>query len=260
MIARNRARRALVVLGLASLAALSATQAAQAAEQRYAVLSLIGDTINLVWWQPPTGSNLDHNERQSVPTPDGSLDNVALLAVDDALRRANPRTNATLLASRDPKLFALQSQMLDSGASAGELLAAVRGLLQQSQATRLILVSKHRSDARLPMRFDYAGTGKLTGLGFYIDQQMMVRDVNGGSGDRGFIAPYAYLELALIDARTMNTIRRSVAHEATTVPTAASSGAANPWEALTNKEKFRELERLIQAAVARAMPELLASE
>jgi hypothetical protein len=29
---------------------------------------------------------------------------------------------------------------------------------------------------------------------------------------------------------------------------------------LTNKEKFRELERLIQAAVARAVPELLASE
>jgi hypothetical protein len=259
MIATNRARRALVVLGLASLLA-AGVPAAQATEQRYAVLSLIGDSINLVWWQPPTGSNLDHNERQSVPTPDGSLDNVALLAVDDALRRANPKANPTLLASRDPKLFALQLKTLDSGASAGELLAAVRVLLQQSQATRLILVSKHRGEARLPMRYDYAGSGKLTGLGFYIDQQMMVRDVNGGAGDRGFIAPYAYLELALIDAQTMNTIRRSVVREATTVPTAASSGAANPWEALTNKEKFRELERLIQAAVARAVPELLASE
>lgn len=257
MIATSRARRALVVLGLVGLAT---APAAQAADQRYAVLSLIGDTINLVWWQPPTGSHIDHNERQSVPTPDGSLDNVALLAVDDTLRSANPSVKATLLASRNAKLFALQSQMLDRGADAGELLAAVQGLLQQSQATRLILVLKNRSDAHLPLRFDYAGSGKLTGLGFYVDRHMMLRDSESGVLDRGFIAPYAYVELALIDVQTMTTIRRSVAHEATTVATASSPNAVNPWGALTNTQKSRELERLLKAAIARAVPELLAAE
>ena len=126
----QRVRCALVV---AALAGFAAVPAARAADQRYAVLSLIGDTINLVWWQPTTGSNIDRNEHQDVPTADGALDNVALLAIDDALRRANPKTNATLLASRDPKLFALQAKLLDSGGDTGELLAAVQGLLRQSQ-------------------------------------------------------------------------------------------------------------------------------
>ena len=250
-------RRALVV---AALAGLAAVPAARAADQRYAVLSLIGDTINLVWWQPSTGSNIDRNERQDVPTADGALDNVALLAVDDALRRANPKTEATLLASRDPTLFALQAKLLDRGSDTGELLAAVQGLLRQSQATRLILVSKHRGDARLPMRFEYAGTGKLTGLGFYIDRRMMVKDADSGAADRGFIAPYAYLELALIDAQTMKPIRRSVVPQATTVATGSAKGAVNPWQAMTTQEKSDALAQLIRQAVDRAMPELLAAE
>ena len=81
-----------------------------------------------------------------MPTPDSSFDNVALLAIDDALRSANPNVKATLLASCDAKLFALQSQMLDRSADTGGQLAAVQGLLPQSQATRLILVLKNRSE------------------------------------------------------------------------------------------------------------------
>ena len=250
-------RRTIVVAALAGFAAIPA---ARAADHRYAVLSLVGDTINLVWWQPTTGSNIDHNERQDVPTADGALDDVALLAVDDAQRRAKPQTHATLLASRDPKLFALQAKLLDGGGDTGELLAAVQGLLRESQATRLILVTKHRGDARLPMRFEYAGSGKLTGLGFYIDKRMTVRDNDTGAADRGFIAPYAYLELALIDAQTMKPIRRSVVPQATTVATGSTKGALSPWQAMTTQEKSDALARLIRQAVDRAMPELLAAE
>jgi len=256
MMTMNRARRALMVLGLAGLAAIPAT----AADQRYAVLSLIGDKVSLVWWRQATGSNIDRNERQAVAIKDGALDKMALLAVDDALRRAHPKATPTLLAVRDPKLYALQEQMLERGTDAGELLGAVTGLLGQSQATRLILVSKYRADARLPIRGKFVGVGKLTGLGFYVDEEMSLTDLNTGVTNDGFVAPFAYLAVTLVDVQTMMPIKRVLVPESFVFPTAASKSALRPWEALSAQSKVEALERLINQAVEHAMPGLLAAE
>jgi hypothetical protein len=257
MITMDRARRAVLALGLAGFAA---APAAQAADQRYAVLSLIGDKVSLVWWRQATGSNIDRNERGAIVFKDGALDKIALLAVDDALRHANPNTTPTLLAARDPKLYALQAQMLDQGANSSDLFNVVKGLLAQTQATRLILVSKHRGEARLPILDKFVGVGKLTGLGFYVDEEMTLTVTGTGVTNEGFVAPFAYLTVTLIDAQTMAPIKSVVARESFVVAKGESKTALRPWEAMSPQEKAAALERLINQAVEHSMPEVLAAE
>jgi len=260
MFAVSRARRALLGLGALSALGPAVAPLARAAEQRYAVLSLVGDQIASVSWRQPTGSNLDQNARDVVRVKDGALDKMVLLAVDDALRRARPGTVATLLAARDPQLYRLQDQMLEQGGESSELLTAVKALLAQSQATRLILVTKHRSEARFALKESYVGAGKIAGLGLYVDEETRVRLIETGNTNDGFIAPYAYFAISLIDVATMRLIRRVSATESELVPTSSSKQATRPWDALTAAEKVETLDRLIRRGVDRAMPELLTAE
>jgi len=257
MLTRKACRRALLV-GLTWGAVTMTVWGAEAPPPSYAVLSLIGDRMTVVWFHQATASNLDRNERQDVPTNDATLDNTALLAADDALKRLQPGAQSTLLASRDPALYQLQDRALDGGGDTAEMLANVKSLLQQSKATRLILVTKHRAEARLQSKTAYLGTGRLTGLGFYVDQERVTANGETGVEAVGFIAPYAYLTVSLIDVSTMTTLRRSVVTESTVVTSAGNKNAMRPWDALTPKQKLEALEEAIRKAIDRAVPEVLA--
>ena len=261
MLDTARLRRALLLMfGCAALTGAPRALAADDATPRYAVLSAIGDQLTLVFFQRGVGSNIDQNVRKEVPIKDTALDNFALLAVDDAIRQRHPKAATALMSSRDAALLKPREQLLDSPAEAAQLLEPVKDVLQKTQATRLILVSKARADARFAMREGYVGTGKVNGLGFYIDQEMRVQLVESGKRDIGFIAPYAYLSVSLIDVPTLSVIRRKLVTESTVVATAEASGALRPWDAMTSQQKIDAIERLIRTAIERALPELLNAE
>jgi hypothetical protein len=251
-------RRA-VLLGTAGLAVAPLfSRAADGGDPRYAVMSIIGDKVTLIGYRPQTGSNLDQNDRRVIPVSAPVLDNTTLLAVDDAVKRLQPRAVTTLLASRDPRLFALQDQPLDKPGDAAAAVAAIKELLQQSKATRLILVAPYRSEARFQLRDNLIGSGKLAGLGFYVDRMTRIQLVESGEAGTGYLAPYAYLSVSLIDAGTMTTIRRSIVTESQLLPTSAAKDATVPWDTLTNEQKVEMLQALIGQGIDRAVSELLA--
>ena len=235
-----------------------AAATAETPAQSYAVLSLIGDKMTVVWFHQSTASNLDRNERQEVPTQDTTFDNTALLAVNDAVKRVAPHASTVLLASRDPALYKLQSQIPDEATEATPSMSALAALAQRSKATRLILITKHKSEARLQFKDSRLGTGWLSGLGFFVDQERVTADSVSGIEDVGFIAPYAYLAVSLIDTSTMKTLRRSIIRESTVVASARSRNVVRPWDALTPKQKLDALEAAIRKGVDQAVPELLA--
>lgn len=250
-------RRALL-LGFAGLAAAPLlAQTADGPAPRYAVLSILGDQITLVGYRPPTGSNLDRNDHKVLPVHAPVLDNSTLLAVDDAIKRLQPKAATLLLASRDPKLFELQEQSLDTPGDAAESVAAIKVLLQQSKATRLILVSPYRSEARFQLVGELSGSGKISGLGFYVDRVSRVTRTESGEVGTGYLAPFAYFAMRLIDANAMTTISRKLVTESEVVPTSAAKNATVPWDTLTNDQKVEMLQTLIRRGVDRVMPELL---
>ena len=259
MLENARRRRALKMLGCTPLIGSLGALAADDAKPRYAVLSAIGDQLTLVFFQRGVGSNIDQNVRKEVPIKDATLDNFALLAVDDAIRRRHPKASPALMSSRDAALLTPKEPSPDSPAETAQLLAPVKEMLQKTQAARLILVSKARADAHFAVSEGFVGSGKVAGLGFYIDQEMRVQLVESGERDVGFIAPYAYLSVSLIDVPSLTVIRRKLVTESTLVATAEAKGAVRPWDAMTPQQKIDAIERLIRQGIDRALPDLLSA-
>jgi hypothetical protein len=251
--------RRVLLLGATGLAAAPLrAQTAHETSPRYAVLSLIGDQLTLVGFKWSVGSNLNQNERRVIPIASPVLDNTTLLAVDDAIRRIHPETEPALLATRDPALFALRDQALDQPGQAAETVAAIRALLQRTGATRLILVAPYRSNARFPLVSTSVGSGQVGGLGVYVDPVTVIQLVESGAQTAGFIAPYAFFSVSLVDAQTMTAVRRKLVTESEVIAAAEAKNAVVPWDILSNERKVEELQKLIRRGIARAIPELLA--
>jgi hypothetical protein len=251
-------RRA-VLAGITGLAATPLlAQTTDASKPRYAVMSIIGDKITLIGYRQPTGSNLDQNDKRILTVSGPALDNSTLLSVDDAVKRQTPQAETTLLAARDPKVYQLQDQSFDNPPSeAAAAVAAIKALLQQTKADRLILVAPFRSEARFALRETFIGTGKIAGLGVYVDRISAITVTATGEDGEGFIAPYAYFTLSLIDGKSLSTIRRKVVLESELVPTAAVRTATVPWDVLSNQKKIEMLEMLVRRGIDKALPELL---
>ena len=58
--------------------------------RRYAVVSLVGNQLDVVYAQMTTGTHLDPNVHRIVPDPNGAMDKLALAAVSLAQPRAAP--------------------------------------------------------------------------------------------------------------------------------------------------------------------------
>jgi hypothetical protein len=228
--------------------------AAAAQPRQYAVLSLVGDQLLIVQREMVTGSNINRNERYAVPLPDATLDRTVVLAVDDALRRADPAARPVLLTARDPSLYAIAAKSLDSGGTA-RVFEAVRPVVANARATHLILVTKHRHRAMLRLKGGHVGSGFLEGMGFYLDHGSGDSGINASDTERGFISPFTYFTVSVIDLA-----RGAIVAEDYAVGSAAysplSGQIGNAWSALTPEEKDRQLNALIREETARVIPKL----
>ena len=239
------------------LLAVAAVCAQAAGAKRYAVLSLVGDRMLIVQREMSTGSRLDRNERQFVGIPDQALDNSMLLAIDGAIRRRDPGATPILLAPRDPALYAAAQRELDGRGNTARIYEAAKPVLTGTNATHLVLVTKQRHQARLRLRDGMVGTGYLEGLGFYVDQGTLSRSIDTNEAERGFIAPFTYVTISLIEVAS----GRVLAEERVTASapyTTANNTIGNAWAALTAQQKAESLAQVMRTEAERVVPQLLA--
>lgn len=244
--------RALLVLALL----FAASVGAHAAEARYAVLSLLSDQLTIVTHDLGTGTVLDANRRTVLPVPDHGLDKRAVLALDDALRRAGV-AEPVLLFTQDPAIFARQAELLDANAGPAALLQALKPVLAGAHATHLVLATKYRHEASLRLADGSVGSGQLEGLGFYVDRAFRTKNVDTGEKSVGFLAPFAFFRLTLIDLATGQVIR-DIRLPASSVVSSSRGESGDAWEALSARDKVRMLETLIRQETAREVPNLIA--
>jgi hypothetical protein len=253
MTTRPTRRHFVQVVGATALA-LSAPALRAQPERRYAVVSLIGDQLDVVYAQMTTGTHLDPNVHRVVPDPAGTMDQVTLAAVGRALDQGGP-SSAALLSMAPSPLHERGDSLSDGSTIAlpGSLIDAV----EQSKATHLVLVTKQRAEASVALRHSHVGSGKLRGLGYYIDTTRRLRVIESGATGRGLIAPYAYFRLTLADAGSGAVLseRRCLASRAYAV--AASKTAVDPWEVLDGRQKVDRLRLLLEKEVAREVPLLV---
>ena len=139
---------------------------------------------------------------------------------------------------------------------------AIRDALRQQGATKFVLVRKHRDYANFQFINGYSdGAGKLEGLGFYLDGTWETRSVDQTTGavraGRGFIAPFAYLEVVLIDFPSGRVMGKKSSTGSFQVGAGrALQDIAEPWSALTSVEKVGLINQLIEREVSSAVQEI----
>ena len=233
------------------LSALLAVPAAAQQPRNYAIVSLAADGLFVVRYDLGTGSNLDRNPRRCMPLEDPELERAILFAVEDAVKKGDPAARTVLLAATDPALFKLPAE---DGERLAPHLAAIRPMAQKAGATHLILATKHRDEARLRLADGYIGSGRIEGVGFYVDSEIWVHNRETREHSEGFIAPFVYARLALVDLASGAVLREAVIREAVVV---SNQRAGNPWEMHNGKQKSDMLKSMIRTGVARAVPDLL---
>lgn len=238
-----------------ALAGLMLTLAATsvAAQRKYAVLSSVGDRVTVVTRNMSTGSNVDTNRREPMDLAGPGLDNAVLLSAEDGIKAADPAAQTVLVAPRTP--LAMQSAAAARDGNLEKWASEARGQLAGLGATHAIVIAKHRGDARLNVGSSSTGTGKLEGLGFYVDASYNAADDQGSQAALGFLASYAYVVIRVLDVQTGKVVGEEIVMASNSAVPGADSLRA--WDALTPERKVAALRTLATKEVEGAMPSLL---
>lgn len=236
--------------------ALAGSLSAQTGQRRYVVASFVGDRIEFVSGAMQTGTRLDPNARDIVDDTNASMDKVVLAAVTEGIEAADRGAPVTITVMPPSRLHQNPETMLRPDGVA--LPGAVVDLIEQRKATHVVLVTKYDADATFQLHDTTAGRGKVRGLGFYVDVDTKVHTVETREGSRGFIAPFVYVRLSLVDAAKGEVIRERTVRGGEVVPTHASRDAATPWQALSPADKMSRLSAVIRRHVGPATEALVA--
>ena len=244
------------LLALAAVLPALASPAHAQAAPTYAVLSLIGDQLDAVTYQPQIGTLLDSNTHLAMPMGAGNvLDTAALRATNSALRATVAVTDVALLATSAPAIYADESRFFVGDQV--RLPADIETAVAQAKASRLVLITKHRGEAHLKTKHGFVGNGKIEGLGFYLDTVHRIHDEDITDRTVGFIAPFVYIDVTLVDTASHTVLRQTAITASETVMGAGNANGANTWGALSPEQKMAALNRLLSTSLAEVVPQLV---
>lgn len=240
---------------LAAVAYIASVNAAYAVT--YVVLPLIGDQLTIVGARTVMGSNMDRNEHQVEHLDDSVLDTAASKFVDAAIARAQPSAAVVTLRANDSKIYALRDKLTEADPAAiEELVNLLQGKMENLPSARLVLIAPYWAEQELKTARNYVGTGKVAGLGFYIDRVTRTRRVDTLESAIGFLGAFANFRIAVIDVSSKKVLAQQVIATGR-VYSAARSSDTHPWNALSAEAKLRALASLMQVEIARMVPAVL---
>ena len=230
--------------------------------RRYAALSLIGETMTVVSYVGSTGSQLSRNRNEPVSIGSRFFDITTLNAVQLSLKDLDVRMPVATYFGSSPSLFTEQHKLFDGRrvVLSQDLIAAMK----KEGATHLVVVTRHRAAAEIRMQDGHVGSGMLEGLGYYIDRNFRTMSYDTGGSGTGYIAPYVYLRVSLVDLASSAIEREryitwSRAISGATVPSQNPGNTDEPRGLLAGKH-LSVLGDALADEVRRAMPYLMGEE
>ncbi|HEX8009544.1 MAG TPA: hypothetical protein VF814_01175 [Casimicrobiaceae bacterium] len=246
-----RALQLLMIVGVA--------WAAEASADTYVILSLIGDHVTIVGQGSQVGSHLDQNQSEVVPLVESQLDDFAVSVADATIAKARPDAGVVTLRASDPTLYKLRDSWLDAELTdIQDLISLVRKRLPPLPDGHLLLITPYRDQPELRTGRDERGSGKVSGLGFYLDAVTRMRRSDTMESGRGFLGVFANFQLVLINLQS-SVIE---AHERVVLGTTYSSARAEDrtvWNALDQTQKTRALASLMKRGIESKLPGMLGS-
>ena len=216
--------------------------------RRYAVLSLIGDKLQLAYAVGVVGAPVDSIERRWVPLDDTAIDKAALLAVSDQVKSLE-HTEPVLLQAWERNLF-------DTSAGTGAVVEWVRQLTRDKNVTHAILITKLAYDGIPALQKPFVGNATLEGVGFFVGRTPPPTGADPNSAGPGFLSPFAYFRVSLIDLRTGQVVKQERGLASDTID-ASGTMTGNPWETLDSRQKIDKLQGMVRTELASVMPKVL---
>lgn len=247
----NASRRKLLV----GAVALSAVGQVGGQTQRWAALSLVGNKIEIVGANAEVGSRISQNRRRSVDDAAATLDRYVLQAVERTMRDQDRGASLAMLALPGSVLYDQPERAFDGRQVA--LPGPVVDALIAGRVSHLILLTKVRDAARVPLYDSSTGVGTVQGIGFYVDNDIRLKVRDTGSSADGLLAPFVYVKLSLVDVQSGEVVREEVVREMQAYATAHNPKAAIPWDVLSAEEKIDALRKLIDRSIGEATAKLL---
>jgi hypothetical protein len=234
---------------LAVLAILLSCAALDAHAQRYAVISLIGDRMQLAFARGVDGQPVDRIERRYIPLDDSSIDRAALLAANEQVKKLRPGADPVLLQAFERSYF-------DVSAGTGAIVEWIRELVKNqkgAKVTHAIILTKLQYEGVPAVQKAFVGGGTLEGVGFFVGREAAPPGMNPELPGPGFLAPFAYFRVSLVDLATGQVVREEKGL-ASTMLSATATDTGNPWDTLSGQQKLEKLMELVRTELAIAMP------
>jgi hypothetical protein len=224
----------------------------------YALLSLAGDQISMVTFGAETGSRIDQNHKNITEVKTPVFDEATVQAANAVIKKIQPSVTTVMLITPDQGLYQAQNKMFDAPESNVENRTFLKSLLKDRPVTHLILITKYHSDARIQVGREAVGNGKIEGLGFYMDNVLEVLNQTTLNSGKGILAPFAYIKVRLLDAKTLELVREVTATESISIGNykPEETGFA-AWNILSSSEKVTHLQKLLGLAMEHTIPKLL---
>ncbi len=245
---------------LASLACVAALQVqAQtppgAAARSFAVVSEVGQQLQVVGFKEQLGTRLDSNVRSRFDVAGGAFDKAALLAAKQAIERAEPGAPVFLVSPLDVELFPgagnpVVGQTLQVPADLAEAM-------KQQGSSRMLLINRRSADAGFQALDNKLGKGRVDGLGFYVERTTVIRDVEKGESAQGFLATFAYLNISLVDLKDGRVLATQAVTDSRLDIASVSAESGHPWDSVSNDSKMANLLLLLRVAVEQTVPVVL---
>ena len=228
------------------------------AAPRFAVFSEMARHITVVQVRSAIGSRIDSNQAERVPIPDGTLDRMALTLVRQAVHRARPTIPVVLIAPLETDLYpGFESPFVGTRVPLADDLAQA---LREKGTTHLLLVTAQRGEAAFQFAHTTIGSGTIGGLGFYVDHETPVKDLKSLQTRAGYLAPYAYFRLSMIEVASGKLLASKAVRKHHIISVAgAETPTVGAWTAMTAQQKVSALRLLMEEGVDEAVKELLAA-
>lgn len=254
-------------------ASLAASKSDPAKKEVFALIAAVGDQFSYVRQKQAVGSNIiDNNFRKTLKVPDNGLNMAVLRGLDQAIAASNPNSERLFLSLGMVELEGVLPQDREAAALA-KLVATIEKMPERQKWDKIVIATPKF------LLSEREGMGpKLQGLGIYVqplksdslggenvgDAQFLGNEIDSGSesetntpgGKRAnakqYIAPFSYIQVYVLDAKTLKVIEKNARHDYTKL--------SDPKSTALNVEKSMDIDflatkmtRLIERSAAAAL-------
>lgn len=248
------------LLAITALLPAVSTASEPVAAPRAGILMGIGERISIVQQEARVGSHLNRNVQQTARIGPENFQADAVMRVAEALQAARPGIKPVEMPLR-PDVQTLPWRTEDGRLVVEPVLADA---LQRAKVSMLVLVEPLSAPAELKLAELTMGSGRLEGLGFYVDNETPVRRIDNGDRAIGFLGLFAYFRTLVVELPSMKIecMRRSTG--STVVAADRDAPGTHPWQALSVENKISVLRNVLKteldAALKQCLPPASASD